>query len=190
MVASSKLPLVAVVMGSISDFSVAEEAIGMLEKFRIPYEVKVFSAHRTPEESAEYFKGVSSRGIKVIIALAGGAAHLAGSAAANAFAIPVIGVPIDSSALSGMDALLSTVQMPPGIPVATMAIGKWGAKNAAILAAQILAVGKIESPTSLEILFEVGEYRFNMAADVLGKANEELQKRLAERQAKKEEKKS
>jgi phosphoribosylamine--glycine ligase len=132
-------PDVGIVMGSDSDLNVMEEAAAALRTFGIPYEITVASAHRSPERAAEYAKTARSRGIKVIIAGAGLAAHLAGSLAAHT-TIPVIGVPINASPLQGLDSLLSTVQMPPGIPVATVAIGTPGARNAGILAAQILAV--------------------------------------------------
>ncbi|MGC9967469.1 MAG: 5-(carboxyamino)imidazole ribonucleotide mutase [Syntrophobacteraceae bacterium] len=132
-------PLVGIIMGSNSDIPVMEEAVRVLEKFEIPYEMKVFSAHRTPDEAAEYAKALAGRGIRVLIAGAGWAAHLAGLAAAQT-TVPVIGVPIDSSPLNGMDSLLSTVQMPPGVPVATMAIGKGGAYNAAVFAVRILSL--------------------------------------------------
>lgn len=132
-------PLVAVVMGSTSDGDVMKGSIEQLKELSIPYEVKITSAHRTPEQTKEYTETAMDRGIEVIIAGAGWSAHLAGVIAAHTL-LPVIGVPIDSSVLQGMDALLSTVQMPPGIPVATVAIGKGGAKNASILAAQILAL--------------------------------------------------
>ncbi len=146
----SEPPQVGIVMGSDSDLGVMEAAVGVLKKFGIPHEMTVASAHRSPQRAAAFASGARDRGIRVIIAGAGHAAHLAGVLAAHT-ALPVIGVPIDSSALQGMDALLSTVQMPPGIPVATMAIGKPGAKNAGILAVQILAVsdsllmGKLEA---------------------------------------------
>jgi len=132
-------PLVGIVMGSASDKSVMEEAAILLTKFGISWEMKVSSAHRTPERTMTYAKKAVARGLEVIIAGAGWAAHLAGAIAAQTL-IPVIGVPIDSSPLHGMDALLSTVQMPLGVPVATMAVGKGGARNAAILAAQILGL--------------------------------------------------
>ncbi|MEJ5299882.1 MAG: 5-(carboxyamino)imidazole ribonucleotide mutase [Thermodesulforhabdaceae bacterium] len=135
----TKKPLVAVLMGSDSDMKVMEGALEVLRSFEVPYEVKVLSAHRAPEEVANFAKTADSRGIKVIIAGAGWAAHLAGAIAANTV-LPVIGVPIDSSPLHGWDALLSTVQMPPGVPVATVSIGKGGAKNAAFLAVEILAL--------------------------------------------------
>lgn len=132
-------PLVGVVMGSASDKEVMKECVTALKEFGIPYEVKVSSAHRMPRETRVYAETASDRGLEVIIAGAGWAAHLAGFIAAQTL-LPVIGVPIDSSPMQGMDALLSTVQMPPGIPVATVALGKGGARNAAVLAAQILAL--------------------------------------------------
>ena len=131
--------LVGVIMGSTSDADVMQGCVDMLKEFEIPHEVRVLSAHRTPEATREYAMNASDRGIEVMIAGAGWAAHLAGFVAGHT-TLPVIGVPIDSSPLSGMDALLATVQMPPGIPVATVAIGKGGAKNAGVLAAQILAL--------------------------------------------------
>ena len=132
-------PLVAVIMGSSSDFGIMEGCVAILEELGIPHEVKVLSAHRTPEQTREYATSAAERGIEVIIAGAGWAAHLAGVIAAHT-TLPVIGIPIDSSPLSGFDALLSTVQMPPGIPVATVSVGKGGAKNAAVLASQILGI--------------------------------------------------
>ena len=129
---------VGIVMGSDSDLAVMQEAANILNKFQIPYEMTVASAHRSPQRAADFAGSALKRGIKVIIAGAGHAAHLAGVLAAHT-RLPVIGVPIDSSCLQGLDALLATVQMPPGIPVATMAIGKSGARNAGILAAQIIA---------------------------------------------------
>lgn len=133
---------VAILMGSDSDLPVVESAFAVLKKFNIPFEAKVTSAHRTPEATHAYVKDAEARGCGVFICAAGMAAHLAGAVAANTLK-PVIGIPIESS-LDGLDALLSTVQMPGGIPVATVAIGKAGAKNAAYLAAQILAVGDEE----------------------------------------------
>jgi phosphoribosylamine--glycine ligase len=130
---------VGIVMGSESDLEIMKGAVTSLENFEIPYEITVASAHRSPERASEFAATAYERGIRVIIAGAGHAAHLAGAMAAQTF-LPIIGVPIDSSCLQGLDALLSTVQMPPGIPVATVSIGKPGAKNAAILAAQILAI--------------------------------------------------
>jgi len=132
-------PQVSIVMGSDSDLEIMREAGKALEGFGIEYEIDVTSAHRSPDRSADFARKAASRGIRVIIAGAGGAAHLAGVIAAHTI-LPVIGVPIPSTSLNGMDSLLSTVQMPAGIPVATVAIGKPGATNAGILAAQIIAV--------------------------------------------------
>ncbi|MBW2076534.1 MAG: 5-(carboxyamino)imidazole ribonucleotide mutase [Deltaproteobacteria bacterium] len=132
-------PLVAIVMGSHSDKEVMDECANALRELAIPYEVTVSSAHRSPEATRDYAIRARERGIEVIVAGAGWAAHLAGVIASNTV-LPIIGVPIDSSPLRGMDALLSTVQMPPGVPVATMAIGRGGAVNAAVFAAQILAL--------------------------------------------------
>ncbi len=129
--------LVGILMGSDTDYPVMSEAGSMLDKFGIAYEMQVVSAHRTPARAHEYATTAASRGLKVLIAAAGVAAHLAGVIAANT-TLPVIGVPMAAGGLNGLDALLSTVQMPGGIPVATMAIGKAGAVNAAIFAAQIL----------------------------------------------------
>ncbi len=139
-------PLVSIIMGSDSDLDIMREAGKALEEFGIAHEIDVTSAHRSPDRTAEYARKASGRGIKVIIAGAGGAAHLAGVVAAHT-TLPVIGVPIPSTSLNGMASLLATVQMPAGIPVATVAIGKPGATNAGILAAQIIglssdAVGK------------------------------------------------
>lgn len=131
-------PQVGIVMGSDSDLEVMKEAADVLNQFGVPYDLTVASAHRSPNRAAEFASSAQKRGIKVIIAGAGHAAHLAGVLAAHT-TLPVIGVPIDSSCLQGLDALLSTVQMPPGVPVATVSIGKPGARNAGILAVQILA---------------------------------------------------
>jgi len=131
-------PVVSIVMGSDSDLEIMQEAAKSLESFGIPYEIDVTSAHRSPDRTAEFARNAASRGIRVIIAGAGGAAHLAGVIAAHT-TLPVIGVPI-TSVLNGLDSLLATVQMPAGIPVATVAIGKAGATNAGIFAAQILAL--------------------------------------------------
>jgi phosphoribosylaminoimidazole carboxylase PurE protein len=131
--------LVGVLMGSKSDAEVMKGCTDTLSEMKIPHEVRVLSAHRTPRQTREYVEKAADRGIHVMIAGAGWAAHLAGVAAAHT-TLPVIGVPIDSSPLRGMDALLSTVQMPPGIPVATVSIGKGGATNAAVLAVEILAL--------------------------------------------------
>ena len=132
-------PIVGIVMGSASDRSVMEEAAGILEQFGVPCEITIASAHRSPERTREYACTAAQRGIKVIIAGAGAAAHLAGAIASET-ALPVIGVPLASSSLQGIDALLATVQMPAGVPVATMAVGKAGAKNAGVLAVQILSL--------------------------------------------------
>jgi len=135
----SKQPLVSIVMGSDSDLEVMREAAKALDDFGIAYEMDITSAHRSPARTSEFARQAAGRGIKVIIAGAGGAAHLAGVIAAET-TLPVIGVPMPSSSLQGIDALLATVQMPAGIPVATLAIGRPGATNAGILAAQILAL--------------------------------------------------
>jgi phosphoribosylaminoimidazole carboxylase PurE protein len=131
--------LVGIVMGSDSDFGVMQEAIGVFEEFGVACDVQVLSAHRSPQQTVAYAREAAVRGVKILIAGAGWAAHLAGVLAAET-TLPVIGVPIDSSPMHGLDALLSTVQMPPGVPVATMSIGKGGARNAAIFAVQILAL--------------------------------------------------
>lgn len=159
-----KKRLVSIVMGSDSDLPVMEEAVKICKELKIGFEVTVTSAHRSPARTARYAQGAPERGVEVIIAGAGHAAHLAGVIASNT-SLPVIGVPIDSSALNGLDALLSTVQMPPGIPVATMAIGKSGAKNAALFAAQILGS---KYP---EVKKEFEKYRANLAKEIEGKAH-------------------
>jgi phosphoribosylamine--glycine ligase len=156
-------PEVGIVMGSDSDAAIMDETAKILKKFGIPFQMTVASAHRSPERVVEFTSSARSRGIKVIIAGAGHAAHLAGVVAAHT-SLPVIGVPIDSSCLQGLDALLSTVQMPPGVPVATMAIGKPGAKNAGILAVQILAVSNPELANNLE------KYKKEIEAQVEQKA--------------------
>ena len=166
--------LVAIIMGSDSDIPVMEHAARLLEKFEIPFEMKILSAHRTPDQAAEYVKGLAGRGIKVLIAGAGWAAHLAGAAAAQT-SIPVIGVPVDSSPLNGMDSLLSTVQMPPGIPVATMAIGKGGAYNAAVFAVRILSL------LDPEIALRYDAFVSKMAEEVMSDRNRELQEHMAKR---------
>src|SRR5215469_1615289 len=132
-------PVVSIVMGSDSDLEIMREVGKALEGFGIAYEIDVTSAHRSPDRTAAYARAAAERGIRVIVAGAGGAAHLAGVIAAHT-TLPVIGVPIPSTSLNGMDSLLSTVQMPAGIPVATVAIGKAGATNAGILAAQMIAL--------------------------------------------------
>ncbi|OGP14683.1 MAG: 5-(carboxyamino)imidazole ribonucleotide mutase [Deltaproteobacteria bacterium GWA2_54_12] len=159
----SSKPLVGILMGSDSDLPVMEEAAKILKDFGIPYEMTISSAHRTPKRTSEYAQSAEGRGIKVIIAGAGSAAHLAGFIAAET-TLPVIGVPIDSSPLNGLDSLLSTVQMPGGVPVASMSIGKAGAKNAGIFAAQILAVS---DPALREAL---KAHREDMARQVEAKA--------------------
>src|SRR5678809_1183267 len=135
----STKPRVSIVMGSDSDLDIMRESAKALEEFGIEYEIDVTSAHRSPDRTADFARKAATRGVRVIIAGAGGAAHLAGVIAAHT-TLPVIGVPIPSTSLNGMDSLLSTVQMPAGIPVATVAIGKPGATNAGILAAQILGL--------------------------------------------------
>lgn len=135
-----KKPLVGVVMGSTSDWDTMRESCGLLEALGVPYESRVVSAHRTPDLLATYAKSAARRGLRAIIAGAGGAAHLPGMIAAHT-TVPVLGVPVESRALKGLDSLLSIVQMPAGVPVATFAIGVAGAKNAAIFAAELLAAG-------------------------------------------------
>jgi phosphoribosylaminoimidazole carboxylase PurE protein len=142
--------LVGILMGSDTDFPVMSEAAKTLEKFGISFEIEVVSAHRTPARAHEYATTALQRGLKVLIAAAGAAAHLAGVIAANT-TLPVIGVPMGTSSLNGLDALLSTVQMPGGIPVATMAIDKAGAVNAAIFAAEILALSDPEIARKLVV---------------------------------------
>ncbi|RMF83033.1 MAG: 5-(carboxyamino)imidazole ribonucleotide mutase [Nitrospinota bacterium] len=162
-------PQVGIVMGSDSDLPVMEEAARVLRDFGVPYEMTISSAHRAPKRTAEYAETAKARGLKVLIAGAGGAAHLAGVLAAET-TLPVIGIPIDSSALKGLDALLATVQMPGGVPVATMAIGKAGARNAGLLAVQILALSDEQLAQRLD------EYKERLAREV-----EEKGRRLAER---------
>ena len=137
------MPLVAVIMGSKSDWKTMRQAAELLEEFGVDHECRVLSAHRTPAETAEYAGKAESRGIEVILAAAGGAAHLAGAVAAHTL-VPVLGVPMESAALKGLDSLLSTVQMPAGIPVGTLGIGEAGARNAALLAVAILANSRPE----------------------------------------------
>src|SRR5512147_2024421 len=136
-------PLVIVLMGSKSDWSVMSQADEALTSFDVPHECRVLSAHRTPADTAEYVSQAESRGVEVVIAAAGGAAHLAGVCAAHTV-LPVLGVPMESAALKGLDSLLSTVQMSAGIPVGTLAIGPAGARNAALLAIAILANSRPE----------------------------------------------
>lgn len=156
-------PLVGILMGSDSDLPVMQEAAAMLQEFGIEYEMTIASVHRTPKKALEYSQNAEKRGIKVIIAGAGWAAHLAGVVASQTI-LPVIGVPIDSSALKGIDALLSTVQMPGGVPVAAMSIGKAGAKNAGVLAAQIIATGDVKVANRLKV------YKVEMEREVEEKA--------------------
>jgi phosphoribosylaminoimidazole carboxylase PurE protein len=152
-------PLVGIIMGSDSDLQVMQEAAKTLKQFDIGYEIGVYSAHRSPHRTLEYVKSARDRGLKLIIAGAGASAHLAGVTAAET-TLPVIGVPIDSSPLSGFDALLATVQMPPGVPVATMGVGKSGATNAGFLAIQILALGDEKLTARLT------EYKANLEKSV------------------------
>ena len=155
----SAKPLVSIVMGSDSDLEIMREAAKALEDFGIPYEIDVTSAHRSPARTSEFARGAAARGIRIIIAGAGGAAHLAGVVAAES-TLPVIGVPIPSSPLQGLDSLLATVQMPAGIPVATVAIGKAGATNAGVLAAQILAL------SDPGLAKKMAEHKLKLAAGV------------------------
>ena len=156
--------LVGVIMGSKSDWPTMKHAVEMLEEFGVPHEVEVVSAHRTPDKMFDYASSAQSRGLKVIIAGAGGAAHLPGMVAAKTI-VPVLGVPIQSRALSGQDSLLSIAQMPGGIPVGTLAIGEAGAKNAGILAAQIVA------NEDAEIRAKVTAFRVKQTQDVLDNPN-------------------
>lgn len=151
---------VSIIMGSVSDFDVMQHASKTLDSLGIVNEVRVLSAHRTPDAAREYIGGLKGRGIRVLIAAAGGAAHLAGVAAAHT-TLPVLGVPMQSAALQGLDSLLSTVQMPAGIPVATLAIGKPGAINAALFAAAIIALSDPALASKLE------KYRNDQTEQVL-----------------------
>lgn len=160
--------MIGIVMGSDSDLPVMQGCVDFLKKMDIPYEITVASAHRSPARAMEYASSARDRGLKIIIAAAGMAAHLGGVLAAHT-TLPVIGVPVDSSSLNGLDALLSTVQMPPGVPVATMGIGKAGAKNGAILAAQILAL------SDDKLAGRLAAFKDEMAREV-----EEKAQRLAE----------
>lgn len=166
-----KGPIVGIVMGSDSDLEAMSGAAEMLEKLGLAYEMTVASAHRSPERAQNYARTARERGLMVIIAGAGWAAHLAGVLAAETF-LPVIGVPLDSSPLQGLDALLATVQMPPGVPVATMALGKGGAVNAAVLAAQIIALSDKDLAARLD------EYKKELAQGVEAKAAK-VEKRFA-----------
>jgi 5-(carboxyamino)imidazole ribonucleotide mutase len=157
---ASAVSLVAVIMGSRSDWEVMRQADEVLAQFGVPHECRVLSAHRTPAETAEYVSGAEGRGMEVIIAAAGGAAHLAGVCAAHTV-LPVLGVPMESAALKGLDSLLSTVQMPAGIPVGTLGIGGAGARNAALLAVAILANSRPELREKLR------QFRAEQSAKVL-----------------------
>ena len=162
-----------VVMGSDSDFPVMKAAVQVLEEFGVPFSVRVCSAHRTPEASHELATSAEERGYKLIIAGAGMAAHLAGAFAAWS-PLPVVGVPIEAGSLRGLDSLYSTSQMPPGVPVATMGIGKAGAKNAALFAIQVLALSDPDLAAALK------RYKQQMADDVIEK-DQRLQAELKER---------
>lgn len=163
---------VGILMGSASDRPVMEEACKALDQLEIPWEMGISSAHRSPEKTLTYARQASRKGLGVLIVGAGWAAHLAGAVAAST-TLPVIGVPIDSSSLQGLDALLATVQMPPGVPVATVSIGKGGARNAGVLAAQILALGDPDLQKRLR------RFKERLAREV-EKQDQALQKRLNE----------
>ena len=167
----SHQPLVSILMGSDSDYDVMVEAAKALDQFGVSFEMTVSSAHRTPERTAGIVRSARDRGVKVIIAGAGAAAHLAGVVAAET-TLPVIAVPIDCTSLHGLDALLAMVQMPAGIPVATVAIGKAGARNAGILATQILAV------SDPALAGKLADFKAEMAAGVEAKARS-LENRLS-----------
>lgn len=162
-------PLVGILMGSDSDFEVLQEAVKVLDRLQIPHEVVVASAHRAPERTRRYIQDAEARGIRLLIAGAGGAAALPGFVASET-SLPVIGVPIASTPLGGLDSLLSMAQMPKGVPVATMAIGTWGAVNAALLAAQILALA------DEGVKKRLAAYKAGLASEV-----EERSKKVAER---------
>lgn len=157
-----KQPIVGIIMGSDSDLHIMQEAAKMLDEFEVPYELTIVSAHRTPDRMYEYSKTAGDRGLKVIIAGVGGAAHLPGMVAAIS-PLPVIGVPVQTKTMSGVDSLYSIVQMPPGVPVATVAIN--GAKNAALLAIQIIATGDRKMLDSLQ------NYKKKLAKAVVDKSN-------------------
>ena len=169
----SKTPLVGILMGSDNDYEIMKEVAVALNQFGIPFEMTVSSAHRTPERTAKFVREAKGRGIKILIAGAGAAAHLAGVVAAET-TLPVIAVPIDATSLNGLDALLAMVQMPAGIPVATMAIGKAGARNAGIFAAQMLAVDDAELSAKLV------QFKAEMAKGVEAKADALAQKVAAD----------
>ena len=174
--ASQATPLVAILMGSDSDWSVMSAASDRLASFGVPHEAHVLSAHRSPEETARFARDAKQRGLKVFICGAGAAAHLAGAVSAQT-TLPVLGVPLDASGLGGLDALLATVQMPAGIPVGTLAIGKAGADNAAILAVQILALA------DAELAAELAAFKVGLAEAVAAK-DRRLQEARAQRAAK------
>jgi phosphoribosylaminoimidazole carboxylase PurE protein len=165
-------PLVAVLMGSDSDAPVMAGCTRVLEEYGVAYEARVLSAHRSPDATARFVRAAEGRGLRVIVAGAGGAAHLAGAVAAHT-TLPVIGVPLASSPLSGFDALLATVQMPPGVPVATVGVGPMGAANAGHLAVEVLALGDAGLRRKLH------ERRRRMTAEVLAKSKD-LPQRLRE----------
>lgn len=165
-------PTVAIVIGSISDWKTVEHCFNTLKEFGVEAEVNVMSAHRTPHEACKFAEGAAQNGIQVIIGAAGGAAHLCGVLAGHT-TLPVIGIPMQAWSLDGMDSLLSTVQMPKGIPVATVAIDKAGAINAGILAVQMLAL------SDATLKRKLATYKKKMAKDVLA-TNDELQKQLGE----------
>lgn len=169
-------PQVGVVMGSDSDLPIVEEALQVLDEFGVPYEVKILSAHRSPDQTSAYAKSAAERGLRVILAAAGWAAHLSGVLAAETI-LPVIGIPVNSSPLQGLDALLATVQMPPGIPVATMAIGKGGAHNAALFAIQVLALQEPQLRDRLK------QFKLRMAEDIVTRKSKRLEEYLMSRPA-------
>ena len=169
-------PQVGVVMGSDSDLPIVEEALQVLDEFGVSYEVKILSAHRSPDQTSAYAKSAAERGLRVILAAAGWAAHLGGVLAAETI-LPVIGIPVNSSPLQGLDALLATVQMPPGIPVATMAIGKGGAHNAALFAIQVLALQEPQLRERLQ------QFKLRMAEDIVTRKSKRLEEYLMSRPA-------
>jgi len=169
---SDKKPVVGILMGSDSDYDIMVESAKILKQFEVPFEMIVSSAHRTPERTLEYVQGAHGRGIKILIAGAGAAAHLAGVVAAETL-LPVIAVPIDATSMRGLDALLAMVQMPAGIPVATMAIGLAGARNAGIFAARMLATGDPELEKRLI------QFKQEMASGVV-KKSDVVQQKLAD----------
>ena len=156
-------PVIGIIMGSDSDLGIMQETVKVLKQFEVGYEIGVYSAHRSPHRTLEYVKSARERGLKVIIAGAGSSAHLAGVTAAET-TLPVIGVPIDSSPLSGFDSLLSTVQMPPGVPVGTMGVGKSGATNAGFFAIQILALA------DENLAKKLGDYKLQLEKNVAEKS--------------------